>query len=57
MIVNKNDVILGDDLLGKNSITWGQAKSTGMPPDKKVNKAEELAHLSIDIGRNQSLPK
>jgi hypothetical protein len=32
-------------MLGKNDITQGQANSTGMPPDQKVNKAEELTCL------------
>jgi hypothetical protein len=31
--------------MGKNNITQGQANSTGMPPDQKVNKAEELTCL------------
>jgi hypothetical protein len=28
---------------------WYQANSTGMPPDQKVNKAEELTYISIDM--------
>jgi hypothetical protein len=28
----------------KNGITLGQANITGMPPDKRVNKAVELAY-------------
>jgi hypothetical protein len=24
----------------KKDVTWGQANSTGMPPNKKINKAE-----------------
>ncbi len=35
--------------LGQNDITQGQASSTGMPPDQKVNKAEQLAYLSVNI--------
>jgi hypothetical protein len=35
--------------VGKNDITWGQANSTGVPPNKKVNKAEELTNLSPHI--------
>ncbi len=27
-------------------LAWGQAYSTGVPPDQKVNKAEELTYLS-----------
>ncbi len=38
MMLTKNDVIQGADQLGKNYVTWGQANSTGMPPDQKVNK-------------------
>jgi hypothetical protein len=34
-------------MLGKNYITLVQANSTGMPPDQKVIKAEELTNLSI----------
>ncbi len=37
---NKNNVIEGAGWLVQNDITWGQANSTGMPPDQKVNKAE-----------------
>ncbi len=32
--------------MGKNDVTWGQAHSTVMPPNQKVNKAEELTYLS-----------
>jgi hypothetical protein len=32
----------GAGYLGKNDVTWGQANSTGMPPDTKVNKAKDL---------------
>jgi hypothetical protein len=35
----KNDVIQGAGQLDKNDITWGQGKSTEMPPEK-VNRAE-----------------
>ncbi len=40
--VNKNDVIRGSASWAKNDITHGQADSTSMPSNKKVNKAEEL---------------
>jgi len=30
----------GAGWLGKNDVTWGQAKGAGMPPYQKVNKAE-----------------
>jgi hypothetical protein len=33
----------------KMTSLWGQANSTGMPPDQKVNKAEELTYLSANI--------
>jgi len=36
--------------LCQNDVTQEQAKSTGMPPNKKVNKAEELTYLSTNIG-------
>ncbi len=29
-----------------------QANSTSMPPKQKVNKAEELPYLSMNIGTN-----
>jgi hypothetical protein len=33
---------MGEGNLGKNDVTWGQANSIDMPPDLKVNKADEL---------------
>ncbi len=30
----------GAGKVGKNDVSWGQANSTGMPPDQKVKKAE-----------------
>jgi hypothetical protein len=48
-MLTKNDVIQGAGYLGKNGITWDQANSTGMPPDRKVNKAEELTYISTNI--------
>jgi hypothetical protein len=36
--------------LDKNDVTWGQASIAGMPSDQKVNKAEEITYLSINIG-------
>jgi hypothetical protein len=35
--------------MGKNDITWGEDNSTGMPPNQKVNKAEEPTYLSTNI--------
>jgi hypothetical protein len=46
----KNYVIQGVAKLGQNDVTQEQAKSTGMPPNKKVNKAEELTYVSTNIG-------
>jgi hypothetical protein len=40
----KNDVIKG-----QASWAWGQANSTGMPPNQKVNKSEELTYLTKNI--------
>jgi hypothetical protein len=37
------------DQLGKNDITWGQANSTSVPANQKVNKPEELTYLSTYI--------
>jgi hypothetical protein len=37
----------GAGKLGKNDITWGSGKSTCVPPDQKLNKAEELTYLSL----------
>jgi hypothetical protein len=34
----KNDIIKRAGLLGKNDVAWGQANSTGMPPNQKVKK-------------------
>jgi len=31
--------------LAKNDIIWEQANSTGVPPNQKVNKAEELTYF------------
>jgi len=35
--------------LGKNDNIVGQANSTGVSPDQKVNKAEELTYLSTNF--------
>jgi hypothetical protein len=35
----KNDIIQRAGYLGKNDITWGQANSTGMPPDQKSKQS------------------
>jgi hypothetical protein len=45
----RNDVVQGAGYLSQNDITWGQANCTGMPPDQKMNKAEELTHLFTNI--------
>ncbi len=34
---------------GKKDVTRGQANSTGVPPDQKIDNAEELTYLSINI--------
>jgi hypothetical protein len=34
---------------------WGQAKSTAVPPNQKVNKAKELTYLFINSGKNACL--
>jgi len=49
----KNDIIQGSGYQGKNDITWGQAESTSIPPDQKVNKAEELTYPPINIDSNE----
>jgi hypothetical protein len=43
--VNKNNINRGAGKLGKNDVTMPEANSTGMPPDQKVNKDEELTYL------------
>ncbi len=35
----KNDVFMGQASWAKYDITWGQANSTNMPPDQKLNKS------------------
>jgi hypothetical protein len=47
--LGKNYVIQGAGKLGKNDTTWGQANSTGVLPDQKVNKDEERTCLYIRI--------
>jgi hypothetical protein len=37
--------------LGKNGISLGQASHTCVAPNQKINNAEELAYLSIKIGK------
>ncbi len=39
----------GGRLAGQKDITWEHANRTGMPPDQKTEKAEELTYLSISI--------
>ncbi len=34
--VNKKYIIQGEGWLNKNDVTWGQAKSTGVPPNQNV---------------------
>jgi hypothetical protein len=34
--------------VGKNDVIRVQAISTGMPPNQKVNKAKELAYISLN---------
>ncbi len=50
--VIKNDVIRGPGYLGKNDVTSGQANNTGVPPDQKVSKADELTCFFIDFAQN-----
>jgi hypothetical protein len=45
----KNDIILGADLARQKWRHQGQANSTGMPPDQKVYKAEEVTYVSLNI--------
>jgi hypothetical protein len=40
----------GTDWLGKKRSPGGQANITGMPPNQKVNKAEQTTYLSITKG-------
>jgi hypothetical protein len=49
-IFTKHAIIPGGRLGGQKDITLEQANSSGMPPDQKVNKAEELTYLSTNIG-------
>ncbi len=46
----KNDVNQEAGELDQNDVTWGQAKSAGMPPNQKsTQKAEDLTYLSTNI--------
>ena len=50
LLVNVNkDVTYGAGWLGQNDITQGQGNGTSMPPNQKVNKAEELTYLYTDF--------
>jgi hypothetical protein len=51
----KNDVNQKVVYLGKNDVTKEQAKSTGMTPNKKVNKAGELTYLFTSIEQTSIL--
>ncbi len=51
---HNNDVIKGPGYLSNNDITWVQANSTGVPPDQKVDKAEELTYPSTNIALDQT---
>ncbi len=42
----KNDVIEGVGQLGKNDVTCGQAKNTGMPPNQKSLQSR-VTYLSL----------
>ncbi len=44
--VDKNDIIQGAGKLGKHDVTWGQANSTFMPPNKK-SKQSRATDLSF----------
>ncbi len=39
----------GAGLPSQNDVTWGQANSTGVPPDQKSKQAVELTYLSTKI--------
>jgi len=45
-----SDIIQGAGKVSKNDIILGQASSTGMQFDPKVNKSEYLTYLSTNIG-------
>jgi len=51
-----NDIIQGEAQLGKNDVTREQENSTSMPPNPKVNKAEDLTYPSINIGVKPPYP-
>jgi hypothetical protein len=42
----KNDVISGEGKLGKNDISWGQANSTGVPPDQ-MSRQSRITNLYL----------
>ncbi len=48
--MSKNNGIHGAGKVDKNDTAWGQANTTGMPPDQKINITEELTYLSINTG-------
>ncbi len=49
-----NDIFQGEGQLGKNDVTQEQDNRTSMPPNTKVNKAEDLTYPSINNGVKQS---
>jgi hypothetical protein len=46
LMLTKNDLTQGADLLAKNDISWGQANSTGVPPIQK-SKQSRVTVLSL----------
>ncbi len=46
-MLTKNDVIQGAGQLAINDITWGQANSTGVPPDH-TSKQSRVTSLSLN---------
>jgi len=45
----------GGRLLGQNDVILAHANSSGVPPNQKINKAEELTYLSKDIADDFAL--
>ncbi len=52
-LCKQKEAIQGVGKLGQNDITWGEANSTGVPPDKKEKKAEKLTYLFYKHASNK----
>jgi hypothetical protein len=52
ILCNKSDIIQGAGYLGKNDVIWGQANSTSITPEQKVNKAAKVTYLSVNIAQS-----